>query len=713
MLLAGELVLVRNQQLILIDTFDSSYRSIAQRLDAVTSELQETIMRARMQPLGKIFGKFPRMVREIGKKLGKNIRLFIQGNEVELDKTILESLTDPLTHIIRNSCDHGIEPPEERNISGKPETGSITVNAYHEAGQINIKIKDDGRGINPNAVRKKAVEKGIKNEAELKLMNDKEILKLIMLPGFSLADEVSDLSGRGVGMDVVRTELEKIGGAIEIESTAGEGTAINLRLPLTLAIIPCLMVSVGKHIYAIPQINLVELVCLYDDDVKTKIEYASDQEVYRLRNNLLPMVRLSEVLARPKPFTRSVRAEIAEEYRSQEIGDRSQESEDRSQKSEVRSQMQANQGTNQTDSISDISLNFAVIKVGTSRFGLIIDKILGTEEIVVKPMHPALKSLKIYSGATVMGDGKVALILDVNGIAEHAGITFDVHSKCHIEQRHKIRDDEDSQTVLLFKYGKKEWFAMALPLIRRIERISVSDIEQIGDKEFITIDGISVFILRPNNVLKVSSSAEEKDEMFLILPKYIQRPVGLLASELIDIEATSVKLNLESYIEDGILGTTILRGHITLFTDIYRLVEKADPEWFTERRKKTPPPEAMKQILLVEDASFFRQLVKGYLEADGYKVITAENGREGLEQMNHNDFDMIVSDLEMPVMDGWDFLKSVRQRKEWKNIPAIALTALDTEKDREVAVKCGYSRYEIKIDREQFLTSVAELLQHR
>jgi len=327
-------------------------------------------------------------------------------------------------------------------------------------------------------------------------------------------------------------------------------------------------------------------------------------------------------------------------------------------------------------------------------------------------MHPALKSLKIYSGAAVTGDGKVSLILDVNGIAEHAGISFDTSSNCHIEQRHKIRNDEDSQTVLLFRYGKKECFAMALPLIRRIEKISVSDIEQVGDKEFITIDGISVFILRPDNVLKVSSFAEKKDEMFLILPKYIQRPVGLLASELIDIETISVKLNVESYIEDGLLGTTIVRGHITLFTDIYRLVEKADPEWFTDRRKKTPPPEAAKQILLVEDASFFRQLVKGYLESDGYRIITAENGKEGLDHMNHNVFDMIVSDLEMPVMDGWNFLKSVRQKKEWQNIPAIALTALDTEKDRNAAVKCGYNRYEIKIDREQFLTSVAELLQH-
>jgi two-component system chemotaxis sensor kinase CheA len=265
------------------------------------------------------------------------------------------------------------------------------------------------------------------------------------------------------------------------------------------------------------------------------------------------------------------------------------------------------------------------------------------------------------------------------------------------------------QTVLLFKYGSKEQFAMSLPLIRRIERISPSKTEHIGEREFITVSGVSTWILRPDQVLSVSEGVE-RDEMFLILPKYIRQPMGLLASELIDIEETAVDLNVESYMEDGLLGTAVVHDHMTLFIDIYRLIEKAEPEWFAERRMETPPPEATKQVLLVEDASFFRQLIKGYLEADGYYVITAENGQIGLDRVNDTALDLIISDIEMPVMDGWEFIKAVRKNGHQSDIPAVALTALDADKDREKALKCGFDRYEVKLDRERFLITVAELL---
>ncbi|QTA90487.1 hybrid sensor histidine kinase/response regulator [Desulfonema magnum] len=677
MMLAGELVLVRNQQLLFAETSAALSRSAVQRLDIVTTELQETIMRTRMQPIGKLFGKLPRLVRDFGKKHGKQIKLSISGSDVELDKTILEFLADPLTHLIRNCCDHAIESPEKRIRAKKPEAGCISLSAYHEAGHINIDIRDDGRGIDPDLIRKKAMENQIKTKDELERMSNKDILRLVLLPGFSTTDKVTDLSGRGVGMDVVKTGIDKLGGTLDLESTTGKGTEIHLRLPLTLAIIPCLVVVEGENRYAIPQINLVELVCLYDKDVTTKIECTENQEIYRLRDRLLPMIRFSEVLARPTMFTHKAKAEITEKYRNQ-----------------------------LTDNVPE-SLSFAVLKVGNLCFGLIIDRVLGTEEIVVKPMHPAVKSLSIYSGATIMGDGKVALILDVEGIAAYAGIITD--NSAEEARTNKMKSDENLQTVLLFKYGEKEQFAMSLPLIRRIERISISDIEYIGEKEFVTINGISTWILRPDKVLTVSPGAE-RDDMFLIIPKYIRQPMGLLASELVDIQEASVELNVESYMEDGLLGTSVVRDHMTLFIDIYRLIEKAEPEWFDERRTENPPPDAIKQVLLVEDASFFRQLIKGYLKADGYKVITAENGQAGLDRMNETQFDLIVSDIEMPVMDGWDFMENVRKNEQKNHIPAVALTALDAEKDREKAIKCGYDRYEIKLDRERFLTTVAEML---
>ncbi|MDY6973473.1 MAG: hybrid sensor histidine kinase/response regulator [Thermodesulfobacteriota bacterium] len=702
MVLAGELVLVRNRHLLSVGASDPGLHFISQQLDVVTSEMQETIIRTRMQPVGKVFRKLPRLVRELGKKLGKQIKIDINGSEAELDRTILESLADPMTHIIRNSCGHGIETPDERIRAGKPKSGKITVSAYHEAGRVNIEIRDDGRGIDPELIRKRLLEKGLKTDADLDLMNDEEILRFILLPGFSTLDKTDDVSGRGVGMDVVKTGIEKLGGSFDLASTVGESTTIHLRLPLTLAIIPCLIVASGINVYAIPQVSLVELVCLYDKDVKERIECADDQEVYQLRDHLLPMVRLSEVLARPKRFTREVRAGISEKYRKEQ------------EKAwlEYVDVVGGEDGGRFTQ-----SLNFAVLKAGASRFGLIVDKILGAEEIVVKPMHWAVKSLGIYSGATIMGNGNGALILDVEGIAKHAGIALEGGTDRAAEQTGKIVRDEDLQTVLLFKSGEKEQFAIALPLIGRIQAISSPNIEQVGQEEYITVDDKSTRVLRLDHVLNVSA-AVEREEMYLILPRHIKRPVGILASSLVDTEETTIELNVDSYMEDGLLGTSIIRDSMTLFIDIYRLIDKIEPEWFSDRRMRQfggdgSQPESAKQVLLLEDALFFRHLVKGYLEADGYKVITAENGRIGLDRMEEMQFDLIVSDLDMPVMDGWDFLKRVRKDSGQPDIPAVALTSLDSETDRRRAMDCGFDRYEIKLDRERFLTTVAELLNSR
>jgi len=566
MVQAGELVLVRNQHLLAADESDPVSRSIAHRLDLVTADLQETIIRTRMQPIGKIIDKFPRIVRELGKNLGKQIQIDISGSEAELDKTILESLTDPLTHIIRNCCGHGIESPAERTRTGKPETGLITLKAFHEAGRLSIQIEDDGRGIYPALIRKKALERGVKTEAELAPMSEKEILHIIFLPGFSTADEASQVSGRGVGMDVVRTGIEKLGGSIEIESRPGEGTKVLLKLPLTLAIISALIVTQNGSLFAIPQTSLVELVCLFDEDVLTKIETAGGLEICRLRGRLLPLVRLSEVLARPQRFNPETGIEIAGKYGQQ--------------REAIRKEPADQTGPEKGAGFSG-SLNFVVLRADSSRYGLVVDGILGTEEIVVKPMHQAVKSLGIYAGATIMGNGRVSLILDVEGIARHAETMLDLAVTA--EDTDRGLDSQKLQHVLLFKSGPKEQFAMPVPLIRRIEKIAMSAIERIGDREYITVDEKSTRVLRLDHALKVTPVAE-RETMYLILPRHFSRPVGILISDLIDIEETALALDMESYPDAGLLGTAIIRDTMTLFVDIYRLVESIEPEWFADRR---------------------------------------------------------------------------------------------------------------------------------
>lgn len=673
--LAGELVLVRNQQLMVADKADSTLRAAVQRLNLVASEMQGAIMRTRMQPMGNLFNRFPRVVRDLGGKLGKQIELKINGNDVEVDKTILESLADPLKHLVRNSCDHGVETPDVRQAAGKSAAGTVHLRAYHEGGQINIEVADDGRGVNYERVKKKALENRLKTEAELARMSDKELVQLLFAPGFSTAEQVTDVSGRGVGLDVVKTAIEKLGGQLEVETEPGKGTTFHLRLPLTLAIIPCLVVGMGEWRYAVPQVNLEELVCLYDEEVSSKVEVARDQEVYRLRNHLLPLVRLDELLAQSKPFDHRARAAIAERHVAK------------------RKELAAKGGT----------LSFVVVKVGLKRFGLIVDRVIGTEEIVVKPMHPAVKHLGVYSGATVMGDGRVALILDIEGVARHAGLGLEGGRGPQTEEKSTHEMVADAHQMLLFRYGEREQYAVALPLIKRIERILAKDIERVGEKEFITVDGIPTAILRLDRLLSVTKAADN-ERMFLLLPKHTTKPCGLLVSQLIDIEQTMVELNTSSHKEDGVLGTAVVRKHLTLFPDIYRLIEKSDPS------EKPRQREEKLRVLLAEDTSFFRQLVRGYLESGGFEVMAAENGAIALDLWNQHDFDLLVSDLEMPVMHGWDLLKNIRKGTRNPRVPALALTSLSSEDSISRAQAVGYDRYEIKMDRGRFLTTINEML---
>ena len=566
MLQAGELVLIRNQQMLGGVESEGGTRSLTHRLDVAVNELQQTVIQARMQPIDKVVGKFPRVVRDLSRQLGKNIRISISGGQTELDRTILEIIADPLTHIIRNCCDHGIESPEERKQAGKPVTGQISIATRHEAGLIVMEISDDGRGIDLDIVRRKALEKKLKTREELKQMSDKATLLLIFQPGFSTIEEAGDLSGRGVGMDVVKTGIEQLGGSLDLDSEKGKGLKILLRLPLTLAIIPCLIVTTGEELFAIPQANLQELFCIYDQDVRDRIERADDQEVFRLRNQLLPLVRLSEVLLQPERFKRKDRARIAEQYRQEQdklyFSERVKEDSDHKQ-----------------------SLNCVVLKTGTSHYGLVVDEIRGTEEIVVKPLHRSLQSLGIYSGVTIMGNGRSAMILDGEGTARHAGVNADVSQ--HSDMETVI--DEGFGNVLLFQSGGQEQLAVPLPRLQRIENIKMEDIEFIGEREFITVQGISTRVFRLEEVLDVSPLIEG-EEMFLLIVRNSAHPAGLFCSSLVDIAEISTELDQDSLPMNGLLGTCVLDKVMSLVLDIPALLRLFEPEWFAGKRSEAQTP---------------------------------------------------------------------------------------------------------------------------
>ncbi|MBL8799442.1 MAG: chemotaxis protein CheW [Planctomycetia bacterium] len=671
MSLAGELVLVRNQALQSVQAADVPLRQVVHRLNSVTTALQETVMLTRMQPVDHLFGRFPRLVRDLARQLDKQIELTLDGTEVELDKTILESLSDPLTHLVRNACDHGLETSALRLAAGKPASGRLLLRAHHEGGQIRIEVRDDGRGIDPQAIRRKALEKGLRTAAELDRLSERETLALILLPGLSTAAAVTDVSGRGVGMDVVKTNLEQLGGSLEIESRPGLGTAFHLRLPLTLAIIPCLMVTVDGERFAVPQKSLEEVLCVRDG-AALRIECAHDQEMVRLRHRLLPVVRLAEVLQRRRPFNAATRAEIVRKHHADGHG------------------------------VQPLTF-IVVVRMGGERCGLVVDGILGTEEIVVKPLHPLLKSLPCFSGATVLGDGRVSLILDVEGIARQAGV---LQAGVLASAAPAVAAPEaDRQAVLLFRHGDREQFAVPLSMIRRIEMIAPGQIERVGDSEFVALEGTPIRVVRLEHYLRIAPAADQPI-MFLLLPRHLARPIGVLITSLIDSVTLPIELDTDCVREDGVLGSALINEQITLFLDLFRLGDRI--EQGRAAQTAAAPRPARQRILLVEDTQFFRQVVRGYLEADGYHVETANHGGEGLERLAAGRFELVISDIEMPVMDGWTFARAVRARDF--DVPLLALTTLSSDSDRARAAECGFDRYEVKLDREKLRAAVAAML---
>ena len=491
MTLAGELVLSRNQLLQTINSGDiHKAEAVGQSIDLITSELQEAIMLTRMQPIGNVFSKFPRVVRDLSAKLGKEIELTIVGQDVELDKTIIEAINDPLTHLVRNSVDHGVETPDDRKSKGKQAQGSIILKAFHAASQVVIEISDDGKGIDGKMLADLAVDKGLISSEQARSMSDKERINLILMPGFSTAEKVTDVSGRGVGMDVVKTNLDELGGSIEIISEVDKGSTISIKLPLTLAIIPCQIVKTGKERYAIPQANLEELLRIPAGQVKKRVERVGDAAVVRLRGNLLPLIKLSDTLGIDSSYEDLGSGEMLPDRR-ENIADR------RSKQSPLAidgTEKQNNQGSHDTSQHErqgserrhspTSTLNIVVVSTGTMKYGLIVDQLRDSEEIVIKPLGYHLQYCKGYAGATIMGDGKISLILDVSNLARMAELTSfdntDRATEVATAESKAIHERNSLQAMFTFRSSLDENFAIPLEQVERIEKIKNGDIELMG-----------------------------------------------------------------------------------------------------------------------------------------------------------------------------------------------------------------------------------------
>jgi len=538
--LVGELVLARNQIIQFTGKAkEPTLLNATQRLNLITTELQESVMKTRMQPIGNVWSKFPRIVRDVAHELGKRVKLVMEGQETELDRTIIEAIKDPLTHVIRNAIDHGIEPPAMRAAAGKPDEGMLILRAFHEGGQVNIEIMDDGQGINVARVKQKALEKSLLAPDQAAVISDRDVLNLVFLPGFSTAEKVTNVSGRGVGMDVVKTNIEKIGGSVDLFSETGQGTTLKIKIPLTLAIIPALIVTSGGERFAIPQVNLLELVRLESEQARKGIEVLYGAPVYRLRGQLLPLVYLNRELKLLLPGAET----------------------------------------------SSSAVQIVVLQADGRQFGMVVDEINDTEEIVVKPLGKQLKGISCFAGATIMGDGRVALILDVLGLAQEAKVISETRDRTLTDKAGEQTRADERQTLLLFDAGENSRLAIPLSTVARLEEFPLKSIERAGGQEVVQYRGQILPLIQVSQFLPLAAPETTRpDPVQVVVYSESGRSVGLVVSQINDIVQEILTVRREAP-RQGISGSAVIQDKVTDLLDVPGIIRAADPDFYRDRKE--------------------------------------------------------------------------------------------------------------------------------
>jgi two-component system, chemotaxis family, sensor kinase CheA len=651
----SELVLTRNQLLELVRrTGESEFKTPLQRLSNVTVELQEGIMKARMQPIANAWQKLPRMLRDLSLELGKKIELDMHGGETELDRQVLELIKDPLTHMIRNSADHGLELPQERAMAGKPAVGRITLRASQQGGYILIEVSDDGRGLDVHSVRAKALENGLTTMAELDRMSDAEIFKFIFKPGFSTANVVSELSGRGVGMDVVRSNIELIGGTVDLESTSQAGTTFVIKIPLTLAIMAALIVEVAGMRFAIPQFSVVELVRT-GTAAGHPVELINDTAVVRLRDKLLPLLDLGPLLG-----LREGKTDLAR--------------------------------------LTEGGMTAVVIQVGANFIGVLVDKVFRTEEIVVKPLSSLLRHVNMFSGNTILGDGSVIMIIDPNALAAAAG-SIDIHSDSSQASQDEAAEEEQRTALLLFRAGSKTLKAVPLSLITRLEEIPLETVERCNGRDVVQYRGA----LMPLVHIKTGEVLERGLRPVLVFTED-DHPAGLVIDEIVDIVEEPLNINLQAE-DPGIIGGAIIRDKTVEIVDVSHYLGSV----FDAHRMAPPESERALRVLLIDDSQFFRNMLAPLLRASGYAVTLAASAEEALALEDQGErFDLIVSDIDMPGMDGLDLAKHLKAQSGWADVPLIALSSHANPQLIEKSRAAGFESFVGKFDRQTLMHALQD-----
>ncbi|HEY8274111.1 MAG TPA: hybrid sensor histidine kinase/response regulator [Pseudolabrys sp.] len=655
MTMVSELVLTRNQLLEIVRRHEESeFKTPLQRLSNVTAELQEGVMKTRMQPIGNAWQKLPRIVRDLSNELGKKIDLEMQGADTELDRQVLDLIKDPLTHMVRNSADHGLETAEQRRAVGKPEHGLIRLSAYHEGGYIIIRIADDGRGLDTEQIKAKAIAQGLVSEVDAEKLPEAQIHKFIFAPGFSTAAKVTNVSGRGVGMDVVRNNIDQIGGTIDVKSVAGAGLSFTIKIPLTLAIVAALIVEAGGHRFAIPQLSVVELVRARSGS-EHRIESIKNTRVLRLRDKLLPLIGLRQLFGLDKDT-------------------------------------------------GEINGGFIVVtQVGSQTFGIVVDGVFHTEEIVVKPMSSKLRHISMFSGNTILGDGSVIMIIDPNGVAQAFGTN--VASQLAAAEASEIKPAPSagsSTSLLVFRAGSMQPKAVPLSLVTRLEEIDAQKIELSNGRHMVQYRGHLMPLISMSENVRVKGEGAQP----LLVFSDGSRSMALVVDEIVDIVDDTLNIQVASE-NPGVLGSAVVRGHATEIIDVGHFLPLAFEDWF--RRKEQQVQHRPCSVLLVDDSPFFLNMLTPVLQAAGYVVTTAASARDALALLSEGQaFDVAITDIEMPDMDGFQFAEAVRGDPRIGNLPIIALSSVVSSEAIERGRRVGFHDYVAKFDRQGLIAALKE-----
>lgn len=687
----GTMVMARNQ---LMNEFNFNGNTAFRTLSQAISGVHETVIETRMQTTGSLFERYRRVVRDLARQLDKEVALHIEGGELELDRSILESFADPLTHLIRNCMDHALETPAEREAAGKNRQGNVYLRSYIQSGEIILEVQDDGRGICATRVCEKAISKGVITKEEAASMTEHDKVMLIFRAGFSTKDQATDVSGRGVGMDVVRNNIESVGGMIDVQTKVGEGSTFAAILPLAKALVSssltkALVVELNNEQFAIPETAISEII-RYDARAKASIVQVDGQKVFQLRDNLVAIVDLSDALSL------------------------NQDSSKESAKAEFDST-----STNLNSEVSnapDVESCLVVFQYRKYLFGAVVNSVIGVQEIIVRSTPKLIQNCAVYSGHTVLGTGAVALILDINGLVQRLNLRFTESSSLEAAQQANLNNSLSnpstkqrvSQKMLVFSYAANEYFAIPLELVAIIERIISDDLRMIGQKEFCQLKQETISVMRLDNFLPINKFDSTSNDCCLIRAAAVSYPIGILTGP--DVSIVEVDDTFETRLNDskGILGTFLHQDRLIMLLDIYSVFEQHAPD----KMSLVPIKTSRARILIAEDSLFFRRLITQYVKCEDWEVEIFNDGLEAWEMLQQEPtrYQLIISDINMPRMDGFEFATNVRADRRYDHIPMVALTTLSDEHFREKGLALGFDRYVIKIDKHQIRQTVAECL---